>query len=145
LIGERGYIKPLNNVTVVEVDTEETGKEDEEKDGIRERETNRDAGTGQTPKGKMSDVRPETPPELAELFRLEIPLENDRVMYVYGPRRILRKDKAWIKDYINLWLEERPSGGKPADERSSTVGAGKPADERESAASGPRDVERKDH
>jgi len=121
LLDDRNRINPMGNVTFVDVGMADDGRQDEEKGDVREPETDRTANTGQTTRLKLSDVRSEMPPELAELFKIEIPLENERVVHIYGPRRILREDKVRIKQYIDLWLEEKPSSSKPEDERDSAA------------------------
>ena len=87
------------------------------------REPLREVDTGRAEQAKDKSTPPPPPPDQEDVVLLPIQLENDLMMYIYGPRRLLATDKERIKTYINLWLEDRvsPSTPNPTNDASTSI------------------------
>jgi len=104
MLDNLGFLKTRNN-TVPSV--EQSDDKSKEPNNNPVQEPIREVNAGQVEQVMANSPAPPPPPNQADIVMQPIQLENDLMMYIYGPRRLLPKDKERIKQYIDLWLEER--------------------------------------
>jgi hypothetical protein len=107
LIDEKNYFRlPADtDMSLTFNDTEGQSTDETVAPGV---ETFSNPATVQNPKNKSTESHSSPPTNTEGLFRYEIPLENDSVVYLYAPRRLPHSEKERLKKFIDLMLEESP-------------------------------------